>query len=186
MATENAQPIESDMIKAGEVSSDDNGQRKLSYVDDATGAKITKTSSVIMVLVSGLALFSDGYSVQIIGYMNPLFKELYPDAFSPMIKTRLSNAYLIKEIFGMLFFGYMVDKTGRRMGIFFATLFLVLGIILATAAHGNSNLWYFLDDDCRPWCCKSSEQEVCIPVGYGVSNESRRIPYLRNWKCRSL
>jgi hypothetical protein len=78
-----------------------NGDHRTSSIDDATVAKITKTSSIIMVLISGLALFSDGYNAQIIGYMNPLFKQLYPDAFTPMIKTRLSNAYLIGEIFGM-------------------------------------------------------------------------------------
>jgi hypothetical protein len=81
---------------------DHEAERKPSFVDDATVAKITKTSSIIMVLISGLALFSDGYNAQIIGYMNPLFKQLYPDAFTPIIKTRLSNAYLIGEIFGML------------------------------------------------------------------------------------
>jgi hypothetical protein len=80
---------------------DYNGERRPSFVDDATVAKITKTSSIVMVLISGLALFSDGYNAQIIGYMNPLFTELYPDAFTATIKTRLSNAYLIGEIFGM-------------------------------------------------------------------------------------
>lgn len=40
----------------------------------------------------------------------------------------------------MLFFGYIIDKIGRRTGIVFATLFLVLGIILATAAHGVVSL----------------------------------------------
>ena len=78
-----------------------------------------------MVLVGGAALFSDGYNAQIIGYMNPIFTELYPDAFDKTIKTRLSNAFLIGEVFGMLFFGWAIDKLGRRTGIFFATLFLV-------------------------------------------------------------
>lgn len=106
-------------------------------------ASITRTSSIIMVLVGGLALFSDGYNAQIIGYMNPLFSELYPDGFSKTIKTRISNAYLIGEIFGMLFFGWAIDKLGRRTGIVFATLFLVLGIVLATAAHGTTDLGLF-------------------------------------------
>ena len=48
----------------------------------------------------------------------------------------------------MLFFGYIIDKIGRRTGIVFATLFLVLGVILATAAHGvvcldQRLLWIF-------------------------------------------
>jgi len=43
----------------------------------------------------------------------------------------------------MLFFGYMIDKIGRRTGIIFATLFLVLGVIIATAAHGTAHLGMF-------------------------------------------
>lgn len=58
------------------------------------------------------------------------------------MKTRLSNSYLIGEIFGMLFFGILVDRLGRKTGIVSATFFLVLGIILATASHGTSELGY--------------------------------------------
>ncbi|OQU97321.1 hypothetical protein CLAIMM_03267 isoform 1, partial [Cladophialophora immunda] len=42
------------------------GDRRLSHLDVA---RITKVSSIITVLVAGLALFSDGYNAQIIGYM---------------------------------------------------------------------------------------------------------------------
>ena len=107
---------------------------------EVTLKKITKVSSVVTVLVSGLALFSDGFTAQIIGYMEPLFTDLYKDGMSDSIKTRLSNSYLIGEIFGMLFFGFLIDKIGRRTGVVFATAFLVLGIILATAAHGTTQL----------------------------------------------
>lgn len=117
--------------------------QRLSSISEGVQTRITRISSIFMVLVAGLALFSDGFNAQIIGYMNPLFKELYPDTFSSTIKTRLSNAYLIGEIFGMLFFGYTIDKLGRRTGIFFATLFLILGIIIATAAHGKTHLGMF-------------------------------------------
>ena len=98
--------------------------------------KVTKISSVLTVIVSGLALFSDGYNAQIIGYMEPLFSDLYKTGYGDGIATRLSNSYLIGEIFGMLFFGFIIDKIGRRTGIIFATFFLVLGVVLATAAHG--------------------------------------------------
>lgn len=67
----------------------------------------------------------------------------YPNAISKTIKTRLSNSYLIGEIFGMLFFGFTIDKFGRTTGIVFATAFLVFGIVLATASHGTSNLGLF-------------------------------------------
>jgi MFS family permease len=65
---------------------------------------------------------------------------LYKNGISSEIKTRLSNSYLIGEIFGMLFFGMIIDRLGRRTGIVFATIFLILGIVLATAAHGESQL----------------------------------------------
>jgi MFS family permease len=87
------------------------------------------------VVVAGLALFSDGYNAQIIGYMKPLFEDLYQDAMTSTISSRLTNSYLIGEIFGMLFFGWTIDKLGRRFGIIFATLVLVLGIILASEFH---------------------------------------------------
>jgi hypothetical protein len=49
-------------------------------VDHSVARKITRISSILTVLVSGLALFSDGYNAQIIGYMEPLFSDLYPNA----------------------------------------------------------------------------------------------------------
>jgi hypothetical protein len=42
----------------------------------ATVSRITHVSSVVSVLVAGIALFSDGYNAQIIGYMEPLFSDL--------------------------------------------------------------------------------------------------------------
>lgn len=111
--------------------------------NEANLKKISRTSSILTVIVAGLALFSDGYNAQIIGYMEPLFTDLYQEGMSKIIKTRLSNSYLIGEIFGMLFFGFIIDKVGRRTGIVFATGFLVLGIVLATAAHGTTQLGMF-------------------------------------------
>lgn len=43
----------------------------------------------------------------------------------------------------MLFFGWVIDRLGRRTGIVFATFFLVFGIVLATAAHGTDDLGLF-------------------------------------------
>lgn len=40
----------------------------------------------------------------------------------------------------MLFFGVLIDRVGRRTGVIAATLFLVLGIVLATASHGKDQL----------------------------------------------
>lgn len=43
----------------------------------------------------------------------------------------------------MLFFGVAIDRLGRRTGIVFATVFLILGIVLATASHGKDQLGMF-------------------------------------------
>ena len=43
----------------------------------------------------------------------------------------------------MLFFGVTIDRLGRRTGIVFATIFLILGITLAAAAHGKDQLGLF-------------------------------------------
>ncbi|WQF77056.1 Putative major facilitator, sugar transporter, major facilitator superfamily [Colletotrichum destructivum] len=97
-----------------------------------------RTAGKLDVLVQGVALFSDGYNIQIIGYMNTVLAKLYPKQMTNTIKTRLSNSILVGDIFGMLIFGLCIDKFGRRVGIILTTLFLVLIIVIATAAHGTS------------------------------------------------
>ncbi|PHH71088.1 hypothetical protein CDD82_6755 [Ophiocordyceps australis] len=95
-------------------------------------------ATVLMVVVGGLALFSDGYNAQVAAQMNPVFAQLYPREFTPAIRTALSNAFLVGQVFGMLFFGWAIDRLGRRRGIMGATAFLLVGIAIASAAHGTS------------------------------------------------
>jgi MFS family permease len=40
----------------------------------------------------------------------------------------------------MLFFGVLIDRMGRRTGVIAATAFLILGVVLATASHGSTQL----------------------------------------------
>lgn len=131
-----AQPI------GNKVASHDGKDDAMVQVESHSGKRMigrgSKLSSIIMVLIAGLALFSDGYNAQVVGHMNPVLSQLYPKDYTKSIKTSMSNAFLIGEVFGMLFFGWAIDKLGRRTGIFWATFFLVLGIILATAAHGTT------------------------------------------------
>lgn len=72
---------------------------------------------------------------------------LYPEALTDAIYTRLSNAFLIGMILGMLFFGVLVDQLGRKTGAMATTALLVLGIVLSAAANGNSTegmLWMLI------------------------------------------
>ena len=76
-------PEKSAVTDVAQDSPDTIGQQNEKYAE-ATGivlpqskvAQITRTSSILGVLVSGIALFSDGYNAQIIGYMEPLFSDL--------------------------------------------------------------------------------------------------------------
>ena len=43
----------------------------------------------------------------------------------------------------MLFFGFAIDRFGRRTGIVLTTFFFLLGVILATASHGKDDLGLF-------------------------------------------
>ncbi|OGM43396.1 inorganic phosphate transporter [Aspergillus bombycis] len=156
MASVESSPADSSMIKDADVTVSkwtglQGRENTVESSEDVEAGQSGKSSGVLNVIISGLALFSDGYNAQIIGYMEPLFSVLfvpppykpYKDGMSSTIKGRLSNSFLIGEIFGMLFFGVLIDRVGRRTGVVAATAFLVLGIALAAAAHGKSELGMF-------------------------------------------
>lgn len=78
-----------------------------------------------------------------IGNVELLLAELYPDSLTSSIYSRLSNAFLIGMIIGMLIFGVIADQLGRKTGAVATTLLLVLGIVLSTAASGTSQTGMF-------------------------------------------
>ncbi|KAL7898050.1 major facilitator superfamily domain-containing protein [Trichoderma sp. TUCIM 5745] len=107
----------------------------------------SKLSVWLMVLFSGLAIGSDGYNAAVIGNVELLLGVIYPDALTSSIYSRLSNAFLIGMIIGMLFFGVIVDQLGRKTGAVATTILLVLGIALSAAANGtspNGLLWMLI------------------------------------------
>lgn len=76
--------------------------------------------------------------------MELLFQSLYPDALSDAMYSRLSNAFLVGMIVGMILFGHIADQFGRKTGAVATTLLLTLGIIMSTAANGATTkgmLW---------------------------------------------
>lgn len=82
-----------------------------------------------------------------IGNVELLLGVIYPDALTSSIYSRLSNAFLIGMIIGMLFFGVIVDQLGRKTGAVATTVLLVLGIALSAAANGtspNGLLWMLI------------------------------------------
>ncbi|KAM5374809.1 hypothetical protein ACJZ2D_006303 [Fusarium nematophilum] len=112
-------------------------------VDNPDKTYYSRLSVWLMVLFSGLAIGSDGYNAAVIGNIQLLMAVLYPDTLTSSISSRLSNAFLIGMIIGMLFFGLIVDQFGRKTGAVATTTLLVVGIALSAAANGSSDLGLF-------------------------------------------
>lgn len=54
-----------------------------------------KKGSVLNVLVQGVALFSDGYSVQVIGYMQTVMAKLFVSL--PHTTTKITNRFQLSQ-----------------------------------------------------------------------------------------
>ncbi|KUI63535.1 putative metabolite transport protein GIT1 [Cytospora mali] len=124
--------------KAHPTSTINDGDVEVGATEETEKTYYSKLSVWLMVLFSGLAIGSDGYNAAVIGNVELLLATLYPEALTDSIYTRLSNAFLIGMIIGMLFFGVVVDQLGRKTGAVATTTLLVLGIVLSAAASGTS------------------------------------------------
>ncbi|KAJ5205081.1 uncharacterized protein N7498_005960 [Penicillium cinerascens] len=93
-------------------------------------------SKAMMVVFGGLAIGSDGFNASIIGNIELLMGVIYPKSLTTAVATRLSNAFMVGMIIGMLSFGYISDKLGRKTGTVLTTTILVLGISLSAGANG--------------------------------------------------
>jgi MFS family permease len=87
-------------------------------------------------IASGVALISDGYFNNTMTMVNVLLTKEYPKQYTAAVKTRVSNALLVGEIFGQLTIGLTCDYLGRKFAIILTTLMIVFGGILATASNG--------------------------------------------------
>jgi MFS family permease len=108
-----------------------------------TPAFYSKVSVYLMMLFSGLALGSDGYNAAVMSNLNLMLAVIYPDTLSSDMKARLSNAFLIGMIVGMVGFGVVVDQLGRKTGAVLTTVILVVGIALSAGASGTTPLGLF-------------------------------------------
>lgn len=112
---------------------------KIHYDGDARlnrYAKKTSISDIFTILCCGVALISDGYQNNLMTMMNSLFTKEYPKVYTSTVKTRVSNSLLVGEILGQVGIGLTCDYLGRKWAIVTTTVLIVIGSILATAAHG--------------------------------------------------
>ncbi|KAH9949958.1 major facilitator superfamily domain-containing protein [Amylocystis lapponica] len=94
-------------------------------------------SQISLIFACGTALFSDGYANGVIGSVNTLLKRIYGDEVSKHnYSTTLSSLAFAGTIVGMLVFGYLSDKMGRKFGMMFATGIVAFFSGLSAASSG--------------------------------------------------
>ncbi|CAO3628773.1 unnamed protein product [Cunninghamella blakesleeana] len=110
--------------------------QEVAYVDEEYKAKKSLSDKISLIFAS-MALLSDGYQALIISSVESCLTAIYgKDVLTSTLATRVSNALLIGDIVGMIGFGLIVDRLGRKFGIILCTCFVCLGIVLATASSG--------------------------------------------------
>ncbi|KAE9411000.1 MFS Git1p-like glycerophosphoinositol permease [Gymnopus androsaceus JB14] len=97
-----------------------------------------KLSAYFTIAAAALGLISDGYQNNLMTMANVVFKDLYPADYTSVVSTRVSNALLVGAVLGQFFVGLVCDRVGRKVALFATTAFIVLGAILATAAHAST------------------------------------------------
>jgi MFS family permease len=101
------------------------------------GAIGGKRGTAMSVIWSGIALMSDGYNAQVLGTVLTILKKLYPNEWNSTVKTRISTAYYVGVIVGSLLFGAFIDRFSRKAGVVTATMLVLLGVALCSAARGS-------------------------------------------------
>ncbi|KAJ7163975.1 putative metabolite transporter [Mycena crocata] len=99
-----------------------------------------RLQGVSLIFACGTALFSDGYGNGIIGSVNTLLKRIYgTDAFPEKYSTTLNSVVFVGTILGMLSFGYISDKVGRKFGMMAASGIVAFFSALSAASSGANH-----------------------------------------------
>ncbi|THG99889.1 hypothetical protein EW026_g2534 [Hermanssonia centrifuga] len=107
-----------------------------------------RLSAYFTIAAAAFGLISDGYQNNLMTMTNVVLKKLYPVEYTSAVSTRVSNSLLVGAIIGQVLVGLVCDRVGRKVALVGTTLFIVIGAILGTAAHGAhgspQGLFWFL------------------------------------------
>lgn len=99
-----------------------------------------------LVFACGTALFSDGYQNGVIGTVNTLIKRIYADDLSKeqlrQYTSTFSSIGFAGIVLGMLSFGLLSDRWGRKFGMMTATLIVFVFACLSAGAYGAGGNTY--------------------------------------------
>ncbi|KAI0661552.1 metabolite transporter [Cubamyces menziesii] len=106
-------------------------------VEQSNTYRKPRLSQVSLIFACGTALFSDGYANGVIGAVNTLLKRIYgTDKFDTHYSNTISSVAFAGTVAGMLIFGYLSDKMGRKFGMMLATGIVALFSGLSAASSG--------------------------------------------------
>ncbi|KAF9038118.1 putative metabolite transporter [Panaeolus papilionaceus] len=99
-----------------------------------------RVRGVSLIFACGTALFSDGYANAVIGSGTTILRRVYgADALAAHnYGTTLSSLGFAGTVVGMLTFGYLSDRMGRKFGMMAASGIVVLFSGLSAASSGTS------------------------------------------------
>ncbi|MBW0504631.1 hypothetical protein O181_044346 [Austropuccinia psidii MF-1] len=99
-----------------------------------------KVKGLSLVFACGTALFSDGYQNGVIGTVNTLIKRIYANDISRQRLSRYSTTFssvgFAGIVLGMLIFGVLSDRWGRKNGMITATLIVFVFACMSAGAYG--------------------------------------------------
>lgn len=94
-------------------------------------------SRVSLIFACGTALFSDGYANNVIGTVVTLLRIRYgKNVITTQQSNVLSSVTFGGTILGMLLFGYLSDKIGRKFGMMAASGIVVVFTLLSACSQG--------------------------------------------------
>ncbi|KAH7884693.1 major facilitator superfamily domain-containing protein [Phlebopus sp. FC_14] len=97
-------------------------------------------SSISLIFACGTALFSDGYANGIIGSVNTLLKRVYGSSeIGTNYSNTLSSVAFAGTVVGMLVFGWISDKLGRKFGMMSAAGIVAFFSGLSAASSGANH-----------------------------------------------
>ncbi|KIK62446.1 hypothetical protein GYMLUDRAFT_41888 [Collybiopsis luxurians FD-317 M1] len=98
---------------------------------------IYKLQSVSPIFACGTALFSDGYANGVIGDISVLLNRIYDNAVTKHKYTNIySSSVFAGFVVGMLTFGWISDKVGRKFGMMTAIWIVIFWSLLSAASSG--------------------------------------------------
>lgn len=142
VVAQNERIRDQESIEKKDILPKDEQSGQIDQVIDSEPSSTSKRSGlgpVALIFACGAALFSDGYVNANSGPTGVILKQIEKYGKNPgfsHFKTLYSSLAFAGTVLGMLLFGVLSDRIGRKFGMLFASLWLTLWSVLIAGAYG--------------------------------------------------